>query len=81
MNTKMTIAIFTIAAITLSLGLATSLTSIASAAIHQKNTGCSNPGGGDVGGKTTCPPGKPLEQQSCNANSGANEKCPKGLNP
>lgn len=43
------------------------------------NDGCTNGGGQDVGGKTTCPSSPPQAQDTCNANTG-NGKCPKGQN-
>lgn len=43
------------------------------------NDGCTNGSGNNVDGKTTCPPGKTLEQSTCHATTG-NGKCPKGQN-
>jgi hypothetical protein len=82
MNTKLTIGIIAIAA--LMLALSSVVTNQASAAIHDKNTGCTNNGGQSVDGKTTCPSNpssnSKQKQETCKANSGANEKCVPGLN-
>jgi hypothetical protein len=82
METKTLVIAAVIIAATAALAIAPSLTSVASAAIHPKDTGCKTHGGTNVDSKTTCPGGEKStqEQQTCNANSGKNEKCVPGLN-
>jgi hypothetical protein len=43
------------------------------------DSGCTNGGGQDVDGHTSCPSSPPQDQQTCNATLG-NGKCPKGQN-
>lgn len=43
------------------------------------DTGCTNGGGQDVSGKTSCPSSPPQTQDTCNATTGSG-KCPAGQN-
>jgi hypothetical protein len=67
-------------AISLAVLVAVTVTDSAFAGVKgSTDTSCTNGGGQDVGGKTTCPSSPPQTQDTCNATTG-NGKCPKGQN-